>query len=70
MRARPPNESAMRCYNRLMNAGSLLWIAEAAGIDETLVEKAFDAAVEAGDYRRACAAIRDVISWDMVCEKL
>lgn len=65
-----PNESAKRCYNRLMNAASLLWIAEAAGIDEVLVEKAFDAAVEAGDYRRACAAIRNVISWDMVCEKL
>lgn len=65
-----PNESAKRCYNRLMNAASLLWIAEAAGIDEALVKKAYDAAVSAGDYRRACSAIRKVIGWDMVCEKL
>ena len=62
-----PNHSARRCYNSLMNAGSLLWIAEAAGIDQPTVKQAYEAAVAAGDYRRACGAIRKIITWDMIC---
>lgn len=61
-----PNRSAMRCYSSLMNAGSLLWIAEAVGIDELIVKQAYEAAVAAGDYRRACGAIRKIITWDMI----
>lgn len=61
-----PNSSARRCYNSLMNAASLLWIAEAVGIDDLTVKVAYDAAVEAGDYRRACGAVRKIITWDMI----
>ena len=61
-----PNTSARRCYNSLMNAASLLWIAEAVGIDELTVRLAYEAAIEAGDYRRACGAIRKIITWDMI----
>ena len=61
-----PNKSARRCYNSLMNAGSLLWIAEAVGIDDLTVKLAYQAAIEAGDYRRACGAIRKIITWDMI----
>lgn len=60
------NKSARRCYNRLMNAASLLWIAEAVGVDEFTIKHAYEAAVVAGDYRRACSAIRRIISWDMI----
>lgn len=63
-----PNKSARRCYNSLMNAASLLWIAEAVGIDELTVKQAYNAAVAAGDYRRACGAIRKIITWDMIYE--
>lgn len=65
-----PNKSARRCYNALMNAASLLWIAEAAGVDEALVQQAFNAAATTGDHRRACGAIRRIITWDMVCASL
>lgn len=61
-----PNKSARRCYNSLMNAASLLWIAEAVGIDESTVRRAYEAAAVAGDYRRACGAIRRIITWDMI----
>ena len=61
-----PNQSARRCYNSLLNAASLLWIAEAVGIDELTVRRAYEAAVAAGDYRRACGAIRKIITWDMI----
>lgn len=60
------NSSARTCYQRLSNAASLLWIAEAVGVDRATVELAFDAAVEAGDYRRACGAIRKVIPWEAI----
>lgn len=61
-----PNKSARRCYNSLMNAGSLFWIAEAVGMDELTVRQAYEAAIAAGDYRRACGAIRKIITWDMI----
>lgn len=61
-----PNHSARRCYNSLMNAASLLWIAEAVGIDAHTVRRAYEAAVAADDYRRACGAIRKIITWDMI----
>lgn len=61
-----PNKSACICYNRLMNAASLLWIAEAVGVDESTIKQAYEAAVAAGDYRRACSAIRKIIPWDMI----
>lgn len=61
-----PNQSARRCYNSLMNAGSPLWIAEAVGVDELTVRRAYEAVIGAGDYRRACGAIRKIITWDMI----
>lgn len=61
-----PNTSARRCYARLANAGSLLWIAEAVGVPTETVQRAFDAAVEAGSYRRACGAIRAIIPWSEI----
>lgn len=42
--------------NRLSNAASLLWIAEAVGVDEAAVAATIEAAKSAGDYRRACGA--------------
>ena len=48
----------------------MLWIAEAVGIEESIVEAAFEAARQAGDYRRACGAIRKVITWPMIIESL
>ena len=65
-----PNNSAKNCYNKLKNAASLLWIAEAVGIEEPAVAAAFEAARQAGDYRRACGAIRKIISWSMIIESL
>lgn len=60
------NQSARRCYNSLMNAGSLLWIAEAVGIDELTVRQAYEAAISAGGFRRACGAIRKIFTGDMI----
>lgn len=61
-----PNTSARTCYGRLGNAGSLLWIAEAVGVPGDMVNRAFEAAAEAGDHRRACGAIRKIIPWTEV----
>lgn len=64
------NDSAKRCYNRLQNAASLLWIAEAVGVPSEDVERAYNAAVEAGDRRRACGAIRKVMPWSAIYERM
>ena len=64
-----PNVSAQRCYARLQNAASLLWIAEAVGVSAEQVRQAYDAAIEAGDRRRACGAIRNVIPWEVICSR-
>lgn len=61
-----PNRSAKTCYNRLCNAASLLWIAEAIGIPGDTVQRAFDAASSADDYRTACGRIRSAIPWDEI----
>lgn len=60
------NRSARTCYQRLQNAASLLWIAEAVGVDRATVERAFQAAVDKGDWRRGAGAIRSVIPWEAI----
>ena len=65
-----PNSSTKNCYNKLENAASLLWIAEAVGIEKSIVAAAFEAARQAGDHRRACGAIRRIITWSMIIESL
>ena len=64
------NDSGRTCYQNLKNAASLLWIAEASGVDEQAIMSAFNAAVAAGDYRRACGAIRQIIPWETVYSSL
>ena len=64
------NDSGRTCYQRLQNAASLLWIAEASGVAEATVESAFNAAKAASDHRRACGAVRRVIPWDTVYDAL
>lgn len=59
------NRSARRRYNSLMNAASLLWIAEVVGVDELTARHACEAVVSAGDYCLACGAIRKIVAWDI-----
>lgn len=68
--AKHTTNSAKSCYYDLENAASLLWIAEAVGICELTVARAFEAAKQAGDFRRACGAIRNIIKWSDIIESL
>ena len=60
------NNDARTCYNRLQNAASLLWIAEAVGVDGTVVERAYESAASCEDRRAACGAIRRKIPWEQI----
>ena len=62
--------STRRSYNSLMSPASLLFIAESVGIVELTVRLAFEAAVAENDHRRACGAIRKIITRDMVYSKM
>ncbi|MDO5048292.1 MAG: hypothetical protein Q4D87_00215 [Actinomycetaceae bacterium] len=62
-----PNLSAKTTYNRLQSPGGLLWIAEALGVEEELLQKAADEAL-AAPRRSRSAVIRKHIPWDMIAE--
>lgn len=61
-----PNDSARTTYNRLLNPGSLLWIAEALGVDSRPIQRAADAAAAESDHRRRCGQIRAVLPWSVI----
>lgn len=64
-----PNTSARATYNRLLNAASLLWIAEALGVDGRVVRAAADEARAEPEYRRRSAIVRRHIPWDQVAAR-
>jgi len=68
------DSNARDFYQRFKCAAGLLWVAEAVGVDEDLVREAAEAAAaEAGAGKlpaTQCAAIRRVIPWDVVADKV
>lgn len=64
------NSKASTMYNRFLNPGGLLWLAEVLGEEESTLRAAATAAEEAEkqDYRKRCTAFRDVISWSRICQ--
>ena len=62
--------TARQAYNRLQCAPGLLWLAEAVGVPEATVRAAAAAAGGRGRPATQCAAIRRLISWQMIEEKL
>ncbi|MDO5025909.1 MAG: hypothetical protein Q4E03_05270 [Trueperella sp.] len=64
-----PNRSAKRAYNRLLNPASVLWIAEAVGVDEQLVREAAAKALAEPAWRSRPRVAREVLPWELVFEK-
>lgn len=62
------NTSTRTAYNRFMNPGGLLWLAEVLGEKETNLKAAIEAAVkeEKKNVRGRCAAFREVISFGRI----
>ena len=65
-----PNESSKHMYNRFLNPGGLIWIADVLGEGEETLRQATAAAIEAEktNYRGRCIAFRKVIPWDRILE--
>lgn len=61
-----PNHSAKKTYNRLLNAGSVLWIAEALGAPTETVAQAAAMAAAEPDYRRRPALVRRLLPWETI----
>ena len=59
------NSSSQEAYNRLLNPGALIWIADALGEAPEALQKATEAAIAAEkiNYRGRCSAFREVIPW-------
>ena len=62
------NRSAQRAYNRLLNTGALIWIADALGEQEEALEAAVRQSEQKGDYRERCAAFREAVPWARIDE--
>lgn len=64
------NTSTRTMYNRFMNPGGLLWMAEVFGADESELEQAVREAISAekDNYRKRCIAFRNVIPFDKIME--
>lgn len=62
------NKKASAMYNRLLNPGCLLWLADALGEKESNLREAVKAAASKDDYRQRCAAFREVIPWSRICQ--
>lgn len=62
------NRSSQRTYNRLLNTGALIWIADALGEQEEALEAAVRQSEQKGDYREKCAAFREAIPWERIDE--
>ena len=64
------NTSTKTMYNRFMNPGGLLWMAEAFGVDESVLRRAVDAAIaaEKDNYRKRSIAFRSIIPFEKIME--
>ena len=63
-----PNTSARTAYNRLFNAGSILWIGEALGEERPVVQAAADEAAAEPNVRRRPAIMRRHLPWPRIAE--
>lgn len=62
------NSKVSTMYNRFLNPGGLLWLAEVLGEEESALRAAVAAAEEAEkhDYRKRCTAFREIIPWKRI----
>ena len=62
---------ARSVYNRVGNPAMVLWLGEASGISTTIVKNAAaDAMKLRGSFPRQCGAIRSLITWDMIEDRI
>lgn len=69
---RKGNESTRTAYNRFLNPGGLLWMAEALGERKERLIEALKAAIDAEktNYRLRCIAFRKIIPFERILELL
>lgn len=65
-RKRPAPDDARAIYNRIQNAGMLVWLAEAAGVRSAMIESVVTYATLKRPLATRCALIRDRLPWGIV----
>ena len=69
-RADRPERDARDVYNRIVEPRMLLWLADAAGVPQTRLDAAKEAAREKTKLASQSAAIRSHIPWEIMAEQL
>jgi hypothetical protein len=64
------NRDARYAYNHAVNPGLLEWLVRAAGVSPTLVRAARSAAAREKTMMAQSGAIRRVVPWEVVAERL
>lgn len=65
------HRDAAYIYNHVQNTGMVVYLAEAALVEEDLVRSAFRAATEtSGNKAAVTAAVRRILPWYKVCRRL
>jgi hypothetical protein len=63
--------TAEQVYNRVVNPSMLVWLAEAAGVEKAIVERASAAALAAQSNMSAqSAAVRREVPWNLIAAQL
>lgn len=61
-----PDRTARFIFNRLNNPEMILWLAEASGVDETLILHAAQFPRTGASKQTQAAAVRNVITWELI----
>jgi hypothetical protein len=64
------NRDAKYAYNHIVCPGMLLWLMEAAGVEEDLIAKARDAHDAGTRLPQQCGGIRRHVPWSVIYEAL
>jgi len=64
------NRDARYAYNHIVEYRMLLWLIPAAGVDQGLVETAYEASKSSASLQGKSAAIRKIVPWEVVAEAL
>lgn len=69
-RSEAPGRDAKYVYNHIVEPRLLLWLIAASGIDPSVVQAAQQAAASASKLPSKSAAVRRVVPWTVLCERL
>lgn len=64
------NRTSEYVYNQINCPEMLIWLAESAGIDKTIIKSAIDKSIDNPMFQSRCRVIRENIPWSLIYSRL